>query len=247
MNYELLKLSKILPTINGSKLFTYFTLTGIFSGRRTLDVYQERLDMARKAQQEQQAEAESQEQYYPENKSTSTKTMLRTTGFNSQPRLSRKEPQLLEVKSAGKLQSKNCYLFVILKLSDKLNMMMDNYSNLQVLLNGEDSSENLANLFDPKARSHTTKHKGNTKLISNTSGPFFHNGESVDEGVNFRPPTTLSHTALSNFVFKKKKIALRNASENDHVYQYTQGRGFVVPTEKTLGLNGIYLICFSVY
>lgn len=53
MNYELLKLSKILPTIKGILLFESIS-TYMYTGKKIIDIYEESLEKARQAYYDQQ-------------------------------------------------------------------------------------------------------------------------------------------------------------------------------------------------
>lgn len=75
-----------------------------------------------------------------------------------------------------------------------------------------------------------------TVVTRTTSGPFFKKVQP-DASTPMRPGTN-SPGAPSNFVFKKKKVLLRDTNELDHIYHYSLGTGFTVIGDDTLGLNG---------
>lgn len=197
MNYELLKLSKILPTING---------------RRTLDIYQERLDIARKAYQAQQ---EDQEVEFSQQKSSPHAYGFQKANIAKGNRV-QKDKRLAEIRSADRLPASD----------------LNGYSNLNVLLNDEEPFESLANMVGDGFRKKPVKSPTATQMAS--SGNSF-NKKSQNDPTR---PSTISSNAGGNFVFKKKKIILRDTNELDHIYHYSLGTGFTVVNNNSLGLSG---------
>lgn len=112
--------------------------------------------------------------------------------------------------------------------------MQGGYSNLNALLNDAEPFESLANMVGDGFRKKAVKTTVMTRMTS--SGPFFKKAQP-DASTPMRPGT-MSPGAPSNFVFKKKKVLLRDTNELDHIYHYSLGTGFTVIGDETLGLNG---------
>ena len=100
---------------------------------------------------------------------------------------------------------------------------MKKYLNLQALLRGEGSSDSLT--ASVRVRSKYSFDKG-SPMISPTNG-----------SSSFRPTT--SGVPPGNFVFRKKKINLREVDEALHIHHYALGTGINFLGESPTNINGI--------
>ena len=104
---------------------------------------------------------------------------------------------------------------------EKLDIAIEDYSNLKKLLRGEEEEDILTSIF--QGHSKTTKAKG-----------YSSNKRDQNEGKSVGRP--ISTSTQSNFVFKKKKINPR--SETELAFLNTSSKGFM-SNENLVRLNGI--------
>jgi len=181
--------------------------------KKTIDVFQERLDLARQAQQGAEITEEPDNNHFPTNelqrgRSKPTKKDVRS---------------LADTKSAGNILMGN-YSFPI-----------KDYSNLQVLLEGENDADSFADIFKNSSKPQTHKYQQHNSFQS-TSSSFF-SGKKNRSEISFhtRPITT---NTQSNFVFRKKRADFVNKFQVESLYNYGLEKvGFTIP-EDTFGLNG---------
>jgi len=108
------------------------------------------------------------------------------------------------------------------------------YSNLQVLLEGENDTDSFADIFKNSSKTQSHKHQHNS--FQSTSISFFNGKKNTSElSFHTRPITT---NTQSNFVFRKKRADFVNKFQVESLYNYGLEKvGFTIP-EDTFGLNG---------